>query len=362
MKKKILIVFGTRPEAIKLIPIIQKLKKDTSFDTKICVSGQHRDMLDDVLQSFDIVADFDLSIMKSEQTLSYITQGVIEGVDNVIDEFEPAMVLVHGDTSTAFAAALACFYRKIPVAHIEAGLRSKNIHSPYPEEFNRRAIALVASVHFAPTKLAAQNLKEEGVDKSKIHIVGNTVIDTLAMNNDAFASFGLPDKPFALLTVHRRENGEKELVDIFNAIKDVCQREPDFFVIYPMHKSPRVRTVAEKILGDVKNITLCAPLNVKDFHALLKKCRFVVTDSGGIQEDAAYLGKPVLVLRETTERPEATICGTSRIVGSNAEKIKSEISELINNEAEYKKMSHRCFEFGDGHASDRIIEILRNIK
>jgi len=362
MKKKILIVFGTRPEAIKLVPVIDKLKKDVFFEVKLCVSGQHRDMLDDVLRSFDIVADFDLSIMKSEQTLSYITQSVMAGVDRVLDEFSPDVVLVHGDTSTAFAACLGCFYRKIPVAHIEAGLRSHDIFSPYPEEFNRRAIALMASVNFAPTKLAAQNLIKEGVDEGKIHIVGNTVIDTLAMNTEHISDFKLPDKPFALVTVHRRENSEKELVKIFGALKAVCESELDLCMIYPVHKSPRVRVVAQKILGDVKNITLCEPLNVRDFHALLKKCRFVLTDSGGIQEEAAFLGKPVLVLRQNTERPEATLCGTSRIVGSDGEKIKSAVFSLVKDENEYKKMSLRCFEFGDGQASERIVEILKNIK
>ena len=362
MKKKILIVFGTRPEAIKLVPIINRLKKDNFFDTKICISGQHRDMLDDILHSFDVKADFDLSIMKAEQTLSYITQSVMNGVEKVFDEFNPNIVLVHGDTSTAFAASLACFYRKIPIAHIEAGLRSHNIFSPYPEEFNRRAISLMASVHLAPTKLAAKNLTKEGVCESKIHVVGNTVIDTLSLNDGYISNFEIPQKPFALMTVHRRENTQKELVQIFGAIKSACESERDFYVIYPVHKSPRVRTLAQEILGNTENIRLCDPLNVRDFHYLLKKCHFVVTDSGGIQEEAAYLGTPVLVLRENTERPEATICGTSRIMGSDTEKIKSAISSLIHDENEYKKMSHRCFEFGDGHASERIIEILRNIK
>lgn len=362
MKKKILIVFGTRPEAIKLVPIIQGLKNDAFFDTKICVSGQHKDMLDDVLKSFDIIADFDLAIMKNEQTLSYITQAVMAGIDSVLEEFAPDVVLVHGDTSTAFSAALACFYRRIPVAHVEAGLRSHDIFSPYPEEFNRRAIALMANINFAPTKLAASNLINEGVDEGRIHVVGNTVIDALALNDGHIADFNMPSKPFALMTVHRRENTEKELIQIFEAIKEVCENEPRFYVIYPVHKSPRVSTVAKRILSGIDNVILCEPLNVKDFHALLKKCRFAVTDSGGIQEEAAFLGKPVLVLRENTERPEATLCGTSRIIGSNKEKIKSAISSLINDEGEYAKMSRRCFEFGDGHAAQRIIEILRNIK
>lgn len=359
MKKKILIIFGTRPEAIKLMPITLKLKNDTFFDTKICVTGQHRDMLDGVLNCFDIVPDFDLSIMKPSQTLAYITESVLSGIDAVLEEFCPDIMLVHGDTSTAFSAALAGFYRKIPVGHVEAGLRSHNMFSPYPEEFNRRAIALMASLHFAPTKLSAQNLKKEGVDECKIHVVGNTVIDTLVMNTSNLTAHSMPDSPFALMTVHRRENSQKNLTDIFNAVKRICLQEPSIKIIYPVHKSPRVFNLAQDILKNVDNITLCEPLGVKDFHKLLAKCHFVLTDSGGIQEEAAFLGKPVLVLRENTERPEATLCGTSRIIGSNEDKIFDAVISLIHDPEEYQRMSRRCFEFGDGHASERIIEILR---
>lgn len=359
--KKILVVFGTRPEAIKLSPLILKLLLEKNFSTKVCVTGQHREMLDQVLNSFKITPDYDLSIMEQNQTLSHITERVLRGVSNIIDDFSPDILIVHGDTSTTFAASLAAFYKGIPVAHVEAGLRSGNTLSPYPEEFNRRAVSLMADLHFAPTENAAQNLIREGITQSKVFITGNTVIDAVLLNSDSVPSFDAPPTQFAIMTVHRREHSEEDIMSIFRAVRRLCTEEPDISVIFPVHKSPRMLRLSSQILGDVKNVKLTEPLAVRDFHHLLKKCRFVLTDSGGIQEEASFLGKPVLVVRENTERPEGTLCGTLKVIGSKENDVYHNMRSMFFDNDIYKKSAVRCDCFGNGHASERIIEILRKI-
>lgn len=361
--KKILIVFGTRPEAIKLAPLILKLKKQKDFLTLICVTAQHRDMLDSVLEEYGIIPDYDLSIMKHGQTLSYITESIINGVDKLLCELSPDIVLVHGDTSTAFAASLAAFYRSIPIGHIEAGLRSGDINSPFPEEFNRRAIAQIASLHFAPTKAAANNLLGEGVAEDSIHLVGNTVIDALLMDEktDIVSNTDIPSSPFVLMTVHRREHTEDNIGAIFDAVRSVFSEDNSVKVIYPVHKSPRIQRLASQILSGYSNIILTEPLGVSVFHSLLKRSLFVLTDSGGVQEEAAFLGKPVLLVRENTERPEGTVNGTVRVIGSMKEAIVSEIKSLLYDKDEYARSAIPCNAFGDGCASDRIISVLKKI-
>jgi len=362
IKKKILIAFGTRPEAIKLIPIIKKLEKNDAFDTKICITAQHREMLDNVLHEFDIKADFDLSIMKKGQTLSYITQAILEKMDDVFLEFTPDMILVHGDTTTAFAVSLSAFYKEIPVGHIEAGLRSQNLRSPFPEEFNRRSISLMSHLHFAPTERAMQNLILEGIPEENIFVVGNTVIDTLLYESSYKALENeTQGYKYIIFTAHRREHTNDEINNIFKAIKNIATAYPDIKIIYPVHKTPRFFETAHKNLDNIPNIQLCEPMNVKKFHALMRKCYFLITDSGGIQEEASFLGKPVLLLRDNTERPEAKENGSCKIIGSNEENIFKEASLLINDIKEYEMMSQKCFSFGDGHASEKIIEILTNV-
>ena len=359
--KKILIVFGTRPEAIKLCPLILKLRLEKSLLTKVCTTGQHREMLDQVLTSFEIVPDYDLSIMEQNQTLSHITERVLRGVSNIIDDFAPDLLMVHGDTSTTFAASLAAFYKSIPIAHVEAGLRSGDILSPYPEEFNRRAVSLMSALHFAPTDNAVQNLLREGISRDKIFLTGNTVIDALMLNSDVIPSLESPKNQFAIMTVHRREHSEQDIAAIFRAVRRLCLEEPSVCVIYPVHKNPRMLRLSSQILGDIKNVKLTDPLAVRDFHYLLKKCKFVLTDSGGIQEEAAFLGKPVLVVREKTERPEGALCGTLKIIGSNENDVYHHMRSMFFNNDEYEKASVRCNCFGDGHASERIVEILKKI-
>lgn len=363
-KKKILIVFGTRPEAIKLAPLILKLKEEALFDARICVSAQHRQMLDSVLELFGIVPDYDLSVMRNDQALSYITERVLSGVDEIIEQISPDMLIVHGDTTTTFAAALAGFYRNIPVAHIEAGLRSRDILSPYPEEFNRRAVSLIASYHFAPTERSMQNLLDEGVSREKIFVVGNTVIDNLLSDTQhitlppllAHASL----RPTILMTVHRREQSESDLESIFSAVSRVCAENPDIRIIFPVHKNPKISMAAQR-LQSVRNIILTPPLSLGDFHYLLKKCLFVLTDSGGIQEEAAYLGKPALVLRRNTERPEGELNGTLKLIGSDFESVYQSISTLLHDKSEYDNMAKPCYAFGDGHTSERIVDILKRL-
>ena len=359
MRKKVLVIFGTRPEAIKLVPVIKKLKDSPEFDLRICITAQHREMLDSVLSSFDIVPDYDMSVMQNGQTLFYITGKIISGLEDILKGFCPDIVLVHGDTTTAYAGALAAFYYGARIAHIEAGLRSQNIYSPFPEEFNRRSISLMASLHFAPTLQCEKNLISEGVDVSKIFTVGNTVIDILSENIRNSNDFICPYNNFAILTVHRREHSSEKLTEIFEAIKEICIDNPEFSIVYPVHKSPRVSKLAKQVLSHIPNLILCDPLEVKFFHLLLSKCNFVITDSGGIQEEASFLGKPTLILRENTERPEATSMGTSRLIGNKRSQIIQSVQSLISSDAEYEKMAKRCLCFGDGHAAEKIIDILK---
>lgn len=367
-KKSILLVFGTRPEAIKLVPVINALRLSQSIDLKICVSAQHREMLDSVLNEYGIKTDFDLDLMKEAQTLDYITSQIIIKLGNILDLLSPDLVLVHGDTTTAFASALAAFYRSIPIGHIEAGLRSNNILSPFPEEFNRRGISIIAKYHFSPTPSATANLLKEGVSKENIFTVGNTAIDTLKLNLrnieetsiEQFSSF-LGNNTCLLITVHRREHSDNELQSIFDAIRTVCLRHRDIRAVYPLHKSPRLRQRAIQSLSKTNNLLLCEPIDTKTFHALLDRSYILLTDSGGIQEEATFLGKPTLVLRDTTERPEGVEVGSLRLVGSSYECIVDSTEKLLTQPSEYKRMARSSNIYGDGCASQRIAEIIENL-
>ena len=360
--KKIMLVFGTRPEAIKMCPLVNELKKRKNLQTVVCVTGQHRQMLDQVLETFGVKPDYDLSIMKEKQTLFDITTGILNGIKPVLEAEKPDVVLVHGDTSTTFVTALACFYLQIPVGHVEAGLRTYNLYSPYPEEFNRQAVGIVSQYNFSPTALAAENLIREGKDKSKIYITGNTVID--AMQHTVRADYTHPELDWVgsdkliFITAHRRENLGEPMKHMFRAIKRIIEEHPDIKAIYPIHMNPVVRETASEILGDCDRIRIIEPLDVLDFHNFLNRSYLILTDSGGIQEEAPSLGKPVLVMRDTTERPEGIKAGTLKLVGTNEETIYKEFKTLVENEEEYKKMSHASNPYGDGLACKRIADIL----
>lgn len=359
---KIIVVFGTRPEAIKMCPLIKEIKRRKNVNCIVCVTGQHREMLDQVLDVFKITPDYNFSIMKKNQTLYDITYLVMDGMKKVLKQEKPDVVLVHGDTTTTFAAALACFYEKVPVGHVEAGLRTYNIYSPFPEEFNRQAVDIVSSYYFAPTERSRQNLLKEGKDISKIYVTGNTAIDALKTTvsqecNLEWKSWS-ENSRLLLLTAHRRENLGKPLENIFKAIKEIVEKHDDVKVIYPIHYNPQVRECANKILGEEERVKLIDPLNVVEFHNLINISYLILTDSGGIQEEAPSLGKPVLVLRDTTERPEGVEAGTLRLVGTNKNAICREVEKLLNDEEEYKKMSETRNPYGDGNASKRIVDIL----
>ena len=359
---KIIVVFGTRPEAIKMCPLIKEIKRRENVNCIVCVTGQHKEMLDQVLDVFKITPDYNFSIMKKNQTLYDITYLVMDGMKKVLKQEKPDVVLVHGDTTTTFAAALACFYEKIPVGHVEAGLRTYNIYSPFPEEFNRQAVDIVSSYYFAPTERSRQNLLKEGKDVSKIYVTGNTAIDALKTTvsqecNLEWKSWS-ENSRLLLLTAHRRENLGKPLENIFKAIKEIVEKHDDVKVIYPIHYNPQVRECANKILGEEERVKLIDPLNVVEFHNLINISYLILTDSGGIQEEAPSLGKPVLVLRDTTERPEGVEAGTLRLVGTNKNAICREVEKLLNDEEEYKKMSETKNPYGDGNASKRIVDIL----
>lgn len=359
--KKILCVFGTRPEAIKMAPIILKLRNDTHFELKICITAQHRDMLDGVLDIYGIYPDYDLNIMREGQQPTYVTETVLDGVNRIVDSFKPDMITVHGDTSSALAAALAGFYRGVTVCHIEAGLRSGDILSPFPEEFNRRVIALASKYHFAPTERAAENLIKEGVRAENIFTVGNTVIDALVMSADMQVNTEIPRSPFILMTVHRREHTDEAIRSIFKGVTRICKEFERLKVIYPVHKSPRIRRIAQEMLGDIPAISLTEPLPVTDFHNLLRSCHFVLTDSGGIQEEAAFLGKPTLVARENTERIEALEGGPLRLIGTDSERIYSECRRLLTDKNYYAGLSCPSCIYGKGDSAGRIVEILRSL-
>lgn len=360
--KKVMLVFGTRPEAIKMCPLVNELKKREELQTIVCVTGQHRQMLDQVLEAFHVVPDYDLSIMKDKQTLFDVTVNILERIKAVLDTEKPDVVLVHGDTSTTFVTALACFYMQIPVGHVEAGLRTYDIYSPYPEEFNRQAVSIIAKYNFAPTELSKDNLIREGKDENSIYITGNTAID--ALQTTVREDYTHPELEWAsdsrliMITAHRRENQGQPMHNMFRAIRRVMEEHPDVKAIYPIHMNPVVRQAAAEELGDFDRIRIIDPLEVLDFHNFLARSYLILTDSGGIQEEAPSLGKPVLVMRDTTERPEGIKAGTLKLVGTSEEVIYSEFSKLLNDKNAYNAMSKASNPYGDGHACERIANIL----
>ena len=360
--KKVMVVFGTRPEAIKMCPLVLELKSRPELDTIVCVTGQHREMLDQVLECFNVVPDFDLSIMKSKQTLFDITTNILQKMHQVLEEVQPDVVLVHGDTSTTFVTSLACFYLQIAVGHVEAGLRTHNIYSPYPEEFNRQAVGLVAKYHFSPTEMAKENLLAEGKCPDDIFVTGNTAIDALQTTVREKYSHPLlewaADSRLIMLTAHRRENLGEPMYHMFRAIKSIVNEFKDVKVLYPIHMNPVVRQTADEVFGDEERIKLVEPLEVLDFHNFLARSYLILTDSGGIQEEAPSLGKPVLVMRDTTERPEGIAAGTLKLVGTNEETIYHAFKELLTNQQAYESMSQASNPYGDGKASIRIADIL----
>ncbi len=360
--KKILLVFGTRPEAIKMCPLVNELKTRKTVETIVCVTGQHREMLAQVLEAFSVVPDYDLAIMKDKQTLFDITTAILSGIKAVLEEVKPDVVLVHGDTSTTFVTALACFYLHIPVGHVEAGLRTYNLESPFPEEFNRQAVSLVSRYNFAPTELARENLLREGKAPETIHVTGNTAID--ALKTTVRENYTHPELEWAadsrliLITAHRRENLGTPMENMFRAIRRCMDEHPDLKAIYPIHMNPAVRETANAILGGDDRIRIIEPLDVLDFHNFMARSHLILTDSGGIQEEAPSLGKPVLVMRDTTERPEGIAAGTLKLVGTEEEVIYAAFRRLLEVPAEYARMSAASNPYGDGLASRRIADIL----
>lgn len=361
-KKKIMLVFGTRPEAIKMCPLVNELKSRKGLQTVVCVTGQHRQMLNMVLEAFKVEPDYDLSIMKDRQTLFDVTTNILNKIKEVLEIEKPDVVLVHGDTSTTFVTALACFYLQIPVGHVEAGLRTYNIYSPYPEEFNRQAVSIIGKYHFAPTVLSRDNLLKEGKKAENIYVTGNTAIDALKTtiredyNNEHLDWVG--DSRLILITAHRRENLGEPMQNMFKAIKRVVDENLDVKAIYPIHMNPVVREAADKILGDDDRIRIIEPLDVLDFHNFINKSYLILTDSGGIQEEAPSLGKPVLVMRDTTERPEGIVAGTLKLVGTVEENIYNSFKQLLDDKAVYEQMAHASNPYGDGFACRRIADIL----
>ena len=362
MKKRIMAVFGTRPEAIKICPLVNEMKKRDNLDVIVCVTAQHRQMLDQVLNIFGVVPDYDLNIMKDRQTLFDITTNILTGIKSVLEETKPDVVLVHGDTSTTFVTALACFYLQIPVGHVEAGLRTYNIFSPYPEEFNRQAVGIVAQYNFAPTQLAADHLMSEGKKTESIYVTGNTVID--AMQHTVKEDYTHPemewvgDDKLIFITAHRRENLGEPMHHMFRAIRRVLDEHPDCKAVYPIHMNPIVRQAAAEELADCKQIHIIEPIDVFDCHNFEARSFLCLTDSGGIQEECPSYGVPVLVMRDTTERPEGVNAGTLKLVGTNEESIYNAFKTLLEDKEEYAKMSHACNPYGDGHACERIADIL----
>lgn len=360
--KKVMVVFGTRPEAIKMCPVVKELKKRTELQTTVCVTGQHREMLWQVLETFQIVPEYDLDIMKEKQTLFEITSGILLKIKTVFEQEKPDIVLVHGDTSTSFVTALACFYLQIPVGHVEAGLRTYNLKSPFPEEFNRQGVGLIATWHFAPTELARQNLLREGKAADSILVTGNTAID--ALHTTVRDKYTHPDLEWGkgsrliMITAHRRENLGEPMHRMFHAIRRILEEHADVKAIYPIHMNPVVREAARDVFRNLDQIRIIEPLDVLDFHNFLARSYLVLTDSGGIQEEAPSLGKPVLVMRDTTERPEGIKAGTLRLVGTEEESIYQNFKQLLEDKEAYRKMSMASNPYGDGHASERIAEYL----
>lgn len=362
--KKVMLVFGTRPEAIKMCPLVNELKASSAFETTVCVTGQHREMLEQVLSVFQVVPDYDLEIMKENQTLFSITTAILEKIKPVFDEVQPDIVLVHGDTTTTFATSLAAFYAGIKVGHVEAGLRTYNLQSPFPEEYNRQAVSLVSDFNFAPTNVSKENLLKEGKKESSIFVTGNTAIDALKTTIDPNYSHPIldwvGDSRLIMITAHRRENLGQPMENMFRAIKRVLDEHPDVKAVYPIHKNPRVREVAEKVFSADDRIQLIEPLEVIDFHNFLNRSYMILTDSGGIQEEAPSLGKPVLVMRDTTERPEGVEAGTLKLVGTEEENIYQHFTTLLTDVAVYDQMSQASNPYGDGTASQQIVAILEN--
>lgn len=363
--KKVLLVFGTRPEAIKMCPLVNELKRRKSIQTVVCVTGQHRQMLDQVLTTFHVIPDYDLSIMKQGQSLFDITTGILEKIKGVLEEVTPDVCLVHGDTSTTFVTALACFYLQIPVGHVEAGLRTYDIYSPYPEEFNRQAVGIIAKYNFVPTELAQKHLLDEGKASKSIYITGNTVID--AMQYTVTQDYHHPELDWVgndrmiFITAHRRENLGAPMHNMFRAICRVLNEHTDVKAVYPIHMNPAVREAADEELGNCDRIHIIAPIEVFDCHNFEARCYLCLTDSGGIQEECPSYGKPVLVMRDTTERPEGIKAGTLKLVGTNEDTIYEWFTKLLDDEDEYAKMAHSANPYGDGHACERIADILEKL-
>ncbi len=360
--KKIMLVFGTRPEAVKMCPLVLELKKRNNLQIVVCVTGQHRQMLDTVLETFGVVPDYDLSVMKERQTLFDVTVNILDKMKAVLEEVRPDIVLVHGDTSGTFSAALACFYMRIPVGHVEAGLRTYNLESPYPEEFNRQAVGLLAKYHFAPTETAKQNLIREGHDEADIFVTGNTAIDALHTTvrteySGEWMEWAAGSR-LILITAHRRESWGEPMTNMFRAIRRVLEEHEDIKVLYPVHRNPVVREIAERELEGCDRIRITEPMDVLDFHNCMARSYLILTDSGGIQEEAPSLGKPVLVMRDTTERPEGIAAGTLKLVGTEESVIYKAFTELLSDETLYRTMSRAANPYGDGHACERIADVL----
>ena len=365
--KKVMAVFGTRPEAIKMAPLVKALKADPDFNCILCVTAQHRAMLDQVLELFDLTPDYDLNIMKPEQTLSMITASVLTGMEEVLKKENPDVVLVHGDTSTTFVAALAAFYHQTSVGHVEAGLRTYDKYSPFPEEMNRQLVTRIADIFFAPTENNKRMLMAEGIPGEKIVVTGNTVIDALLevagkpyeFEDETLRRIDFEGKRVITLTCHRRENLGENMAEIFSAIADIAREFNDVEVVYPVHLNPKVREAADKYLGGISNVHLIEPLTYQPFVKLQAKSFFIITDSGGMQEEAPALGKPVLVVRRETERPEAIEAGTAKLAGVKRAEIYKEARELLTNPAAYEAMAHAVNPYGDGRAVERIIAALK---
>ena len=380
MNKKVLLVFGTRPEAIKMAPLVKEFQKDTlNFEMKVCVTAQHREMLDQVLELFDIVPDYDLNLMKPGQDLYNITSNVLLGMKDVLSDFDPDLVLVHGDTTTTSATSLSAFYQQIKIGHVEAGLRTGNMYSPFPEEANRQITGVLSNYHFAPTITSQENLLKENKDKNSILVTGNTVIDALFLALDKIKNNRIlenqiinqlsnlnykikDDKKIILVTGHRRENHGQGFINICTALKKIAIKNPTIDIVYPVHLNPNVQKPVKEILDDVSNIHLIDPLEYESFIYLMKQSYFIITDSGGVQEEAPSLGKPVLVMRDTTERPEALEAGTVKLVGTDTKVIIEEAQKLLDNKQEYEKMSKAHNPYGDGKACQRIIKFIKGIK
>ncbi len=363
MKKlKVMLAFGTRPEAIKMCPLVLGMKKNQKVECVVCLTGQHREMLEQVMEIFSVEAEYNLNIMKRQQKLEDITIAILKKMRKILEKEQPDIVLVHGDTTTSFAVALASFYTGIPIGHVEAGLRTNNIKNPFPEEFNRQGVDLISDVYFAPTQLAYDQLIKEGKNRDKVYVTGNTVIDalrtTVSTNYTDEVLEGAKGKKIILMTIHRRENLGEPMENIFRAVRKIAQIHDDVEIIYPVHKNPAIRKLATRLLGNEKNIKLVEPLDVITFHNYIDKSYCVLTDSGGIQEEAPSLGKPVLVARETTERPEGVEAGVLKLIGTNESYVFDAIEELLTNEYVYRSMSSANNPYGDGNASERIIDIL----